>query len=345
VNAAKLIQILPLPDQQRILLSLLPDSLDHTAIEFFQCLENAARETTTPLDFWNSLTEVLHTHFAHPPLDDPIACINFRGPTPESTNSLFTILNLLHPRIPAIPDPIRLFKVITHDILFNKLVCYDPSPQMFSFLSFLTTLLPDEARTLLQMVSDMQQELLSIECLPITHSPSPRGIKNLGATCYMNATIQQLFHIPHFRNCLLSASFDGDDWNVHFQYAFAQLLFFVTPSIDISPFVSHWKGWGDVPVNPREHQDAVEFLQALLEKIESFMPSIVECFRGRLKSVVRSPADESLSSETDQPFLVLQLDVKQCRTVDDSFTAFLAPDHYEEYTFDGGRKAEANRFT
>lgn len=30
------------------------------------------------------------------------------------------------------------------------------------------------------------------------------GLKNLGATCYMNSMFQQLFMIPSFKYCLLS---------------------------------------------------------------------------------------------------------------------------------------------
>ncbi len=31
------------------------------------------------------------------------------------------------------------------------------------------------------------------------------GLKNLGCICYMNAIIQQFYHVPAFRYCLLAA--------------------------------------------------------------------------------------------------------------------------------------------
>ncbi|XP_050540342.1 ubiquitin carboxyl-terminal hydrolase 47-like [Daktulosphaira vitifoliae] len=62
-------------------------------------------------------------------------------------------------------------------------------------------------------------------------SPVCRGIKNQGATCYLNSFIQVLFHTPEFRNELLELTFpndSGDDnwFNVAYQLQrlFVELL-------------------------------------------------------------------------------------------------------------------------
>jgi len=43
---------------------------------------------------------------------------------------------------------------------------------------------------------------------PSERSRSPlgfAGLKNLGSICYMNSMIQQFYHVPAFRYCLLAA--------------------------------------------------------------------------------------------------------------------------------------------
>lgn len=37
------------------------------------------------------------------------------------------------------------------------------------------------------------------------------GLKNAGATCYMNSVIQQLYMIPSIRNCILGIESTGGD--------------------------------------------------------------------------------------------------------------------------------------
>jgi len=42
------------------------------------------------------------------------------------------------------------------------------------------------------------------------------GLRNLGCICYMNSMIQQFYHIPSFRYCLLAADDNKDPNNVTF---------------------------------------------------------------------------------------------------------------------------------
>ena len=48
---------------------------------------------------------------------------------------------------------------------------------------------------------------------PFTQAPKQHvGLKNQGATCYMNSLLQQLYHIPEFRAGLLSIDLEVGGW-------------------------------------------------------------------------------------------------------------------------------------
>lgn len=60
--------------------------------------------------------------------------------------------------------------------------------------------------------------------LKISHNSHIRtekkmGLLNLGCTCYINATLQQLFMINNFKKCILEASSEGLEAGSYF-YAF-----------------------------------------------------------------------------------------------------------------------------
>ena len=109
------------------------------------------------------------------------------------------------------------------------------------------------------------------------------GIKNLGSICYMNAMIQQFYHVPAFRYCLLAANDSAapnlvttasgktlDDNNLH---QWMRLFGFLelTDRQDYNPedFTYSFKQAGGQLLDVRVQQDAQEFLGNAFDKLEN----------------------------------------------------------------------------
>ena len=100
------------------------------------------------------------------------------------------------------------------------------------------------------------------------------GLKNGGATCYMNAVLQQLFTMPGIAEYLLSIEDDSEDKDksvfYQLQNLFAHLkeskLEFYTPD-------GFWKAFriAGIEVNIREQQDAFDFFISLTDQIDEYL--------------------------------------------------------------------------
>eukprot|EP01091_Cochliopodium_minus_P001006 TRINITY_DN1088_c0_g1_i6.p1 TRINITY_DN1088_c0_g1~~TRINITY_DN1088_c0_g1_i6.p1 ORF type:complete len:2413 (+),score=944.25 TRINITY_DN1088_c0_g1_i6:3-7241(+) len=97
------------------------------------------------------------------------------------------------------------------------------------------------------------------------------GIRNLGATCYMNSVTQQLFMMEPLRNAILNAESVEDEKDMFYQ--FQRLMGFLLKSdaqyFDSEPFCKTFPDInGNGFMNVRRQEDAFEFFNRLQEKIE-----------------------------------------------------------------------------
>lgn len=96
------------------------------------------------------------------------------------------------------------------------------------------------------------------------------GLENLGATCYINCLIQQLFMISHFRENFLAidsrAYRPSPEQNeiLQFQNIFSGLKFSNKRSINTRKFCESFITYEGVPINPMIQSDADEFLNQLM---------------------------------------------------------------------------------
>jgi hypothetical protein len=95
------------------------------------------------------------------------------------------------------------------------------------------------------------------------------GLRNLGSTCYMNAVLQQLFHTLPFRYLVVTTP-TVDESQKQLQALFSRLLISQRRFADTQPFCAVWKGWHQKIVDPREQQDAFEFLQLFFRSTSRF---------------------------------------------------------------------------
>jgi ubiquitin carboxyl-terminal hydrolase 34 len=100
------------------------------------------------------------------------------------------------------------------------------------------------------------------------------GLKNMGATCYMNSLIQQLFMIPEFRYGILSAPDRSQDKEESLLYQLQAIFVYLQESekkfYDPKPFCKSYKPDGQ-PVNPSVQMDVDEFFNMLFDKLENLL--------------------------------------------------------------------------
>lgn len=210
--------------------------------------------------------------------------------------------------------------------------------------------------------TDMEDALTEWEYYPPI-GPRPKngfvGLKNAGATCYMNSVLQQLFMIDGIREGILSAEgacrdpdedFSGEDrdetndadvvddeqnrkeYNIlilkQVQAIFAHLastrLQFYTPK----GLWRHFRMMAGEPVNLREQQDAVEFFMRLLDLVDEALKALG--YEQKMTQVLGGLYSDQKICKTcphrysrEQPFSVISLDIKNFNNLTDSLHEYV----------------------
>ncbi|CAI5476794.1 unnamed protein product [Closterium sp. Yama58-4] len=168
-----------------------------------------------------------------------------------------------------------------------------------SFHPLSSTQTPEALRELASLLlplhfASVEHELPSWEYLP-SCAPRPRagyaGLKNAGATCYMNSVFQQLFMQPQVRQALLAFPETPESdrplsviyqVQVIFSYLLAGCPDYFVPE----GFWDAFRDYDGQPVNLREHQDAFEFFNRLYDSLDESMkaqrhsPTLTSIFGG-----------------------------------------------------------------
>lgn len=181
---------------------------------------------------------------------------------------------------------------------------------------------------------------------------TPVGLKNQGATCYMNSLLQTLHNLNAFRRAVYHMPTSPDD-EPHASIALAlQSLFFKLqfgPSAVPTKDLTRSFGWDSVDAFMQH--DVQELNRVLCEKLEEQMKgtavdgTVARLFEGHTENFVRCINVECESTRKES-FMDLQLDVKGCKDVYASFDAYTAVetlDGQNQYNAEGHGLQDAKK--
>ncbi|KAL4715254.1 hypothetical protein ACJJTC_007836 [Scirpophaga incertulas] len=209
----------------------------------------------------------------------------------------------------------------------------------------------------LMFYSDRNMPLSEWEYMPCVGPRPPSGLvglKNAGATCYMNSVLQQLYCVRAVRDALLTIQGAATDPNEDFsgenylsivdnstetnseynitilkqvQAIFAHLHYSKLQYYVPRGLWAHFRLQGE-PVNLREQQDAVEFFMSLVESLDEALKSLGQ-EQLMAKTMGGTYSDQKICKECphryckEEPFSVVSLDIRNMSRLQESLEAYV----------------------
>ena len=164
------------------------------------------------------------------------------------------------------------------------------------------------------------------------------GLKNFGATCYLNSLFQQMFMNPIFSNDLLSFDFSTQiDIDLkssvmyNMQLGFANLRYSCLGVYPPLEFIQSFKkAFNGQPIQFGVQQDSDEFLSILCDELEKEAKIfnkenfLNNSFKGIISNEIVSLNKEyPYYSKTDEDFYRITLDIKGHKTLQEALDAYI----------------------
>ncbi|CAG0888119.1 unnamed protein product [Darwinula stevensoni] len=168
------------------------------------------------------------------------------------------------------------------------------------------------------------------------------GLKNQGATCYMNSLLQVLYFTNQLRKAVYKMPTESDDSAKSVALALQRVFYELQFNDKPVGTKKLTKSFGWETLDSFMQHDVQEFLRVLLDNLESKMKdtcvegTIPKLFEGKMVSFIRCKNVEYTSSRTEA-FYDIQLNVKGKKTLYDSFKDYVAVEMLDgENKYDAG---------
>jgi ubiquitin carboxyl-terminal hydrolase 7 len=171
------------------------------------------------------------------------------------------------------------------------------------------------------------------------------GMKNQGATCYLNSLIQSLYHLPILRKAVYLVPTESDKTPAEsIPLALQRLFYNLHHSNDPVGTSELTRSFGWTSDEALTQHDVQEFCRKLFEKLEIKMKStaaegtIERLFRGTLYNFIKCTEVDYESSRTED-FYDISLNVKGCKDIYESLRKYT-----EVETLDGDNKYKSDKY-
>ncbi|XP_077292771.1 uncharacterized protein LOC143915827 [Arctopsyche grandis] len=176
------------------------------------------------------------------------------------------------------------------------------------------------------------------------------GMQNIGNTCYLNSTLQALFHVSAFANWLISENHSEKCNQQNGNCIICGMRKTLIDTQNSGGPIKPWQVYSNLRLicrhlTPGRQEDAHEFLRYLVEAMEKAYVSRFDCAQldqyskettplnqilgGYLRSVVRCLACGRVST-TFQHFQDLLVDARKASTIDEALETFFSRERLED---------------